>query len=128
MLSGLPRRRVLVCALLATLAAAGLALAKDKKDAPRIKGPLVEVALTEYAIAMPPALKHGWVTLHIVNNGTVPHGLTAEDARKTQVLAPQVPPGGAVFVPIKLRKGTFLVYCSQRQHADAGMQAVAYVH
>lgn len=123
----LSRRTALVCVLLATLAVAGAAVAKDKKDAPKIKGPIVDVALTEYAIAMPAGLKHGWVTLRIVSNGTVPHGPNAQDAKKTYVLVPQLAPGQTALVPIKLNKGTFMVYCSTREHANAGMQAVAYV-
>lgn len=120
------RRMLTVILVLAALGVCGVAVAKDKKS-PKIKGPLVDVTLTEYAIAMPPALRHGWITFRIVNNGDVPHGLNGQDAKKTYSLVSQVPPHASVLVPIKLKKGSFMIYCSTREHADAGMQAVAYV-
>ncbi len=122
-----PPRRTLICALLATLALAGIASARDTKNAPKIKGPVVDVVLTEFAIAMPQTLKHGWVTLRIANNGAVPHALSTRDGDKDRALTPEIAPGQTVLVPIKLKKGTFEVYSSNRDHANAGMQAVAYV-
>jgi uncharacterized cupredoxin-like copper-binding protein len=120
-------RRALACVLLAVLMATGVAVARDKKDHPRIKGTLVDVTLTEYAIQMPSTLKHGWVTFRITNNGTVPHGVCAQDGRKTYQPTSQIAPGASVLSPIKLKKGSFMLYCSIKAHADAGMQAVAYV-
>ncbi len=116
---------VLLCMLAVGFATDGAVLAKDK--APKIKGPIVEVMLTEYAIQMPSSFKHGWVTLRISNKGDALHGLRAQDSKKTWELAPPIAPGKTVLVPIQLRKGTFMVYCSTAEHATVGMQAVAYV-
>jgi hypothetical protein len=101
----------LAAVLIASLSLAPLAMAKHKDSGEiKIKGKLIEVAVADNSIQMPPTLKHGWVTFRITNAGTVPHSLSARGTKKVWVLAASLAPGQTALVPIKLGKGTYTVW------------------
>lgn len=114
-------------ALLVTLAMAPVAQARHK-GGPKIKGKLVEVSLVEWAIQMPPEIKHGWTTFQITNNGRLPHSLNAQGTKRLFALATTLPPGASVFVPMKLKKGTYTVWDPIDNAADRGMRVTVVVY
>lgn len=115
-------------AMLASLALTPAALAKHNNGAPKIKGKLVEINLVDGVIQMPAQIKHGWTTFHITNSGAYPHGLSARGSKKVFTLATTLPPGSAVMVPIKLKKGTYTVWDPTGDAAAQGMQVTVVVY
>jgi hypothetical protein len=102
--------QILALGLIATLALTSVAIAKHKDGETKIKGRLVEVAIADNGIQMPPTVKHGWVTFRVTNSGTVPHSISARGTKGTWVLTNALPPGETVLVPIKLKKGVYTIW------------------
>lgn len=113
--------RILACSLIVNLVLAPLASAQVIV-APKIKGKLVDVVVTDGAIRMPAVLEEGWTTFRITNAGRENHSFTAMGGKKVHSLAIAIPPGTAVFLPIKLKEGLYTVWCQMEGHAGHGEQ------
>ncbi len=112
-------RRTFLAGLVLTLVCASLAAAQVIV-VPKIKGKLVDIVIRDGSIQMPAVVKEGWVTFRITNAGRDNHSLNAMGRKKVHALAIAIPPGRAVFLPIKLKEGVYTVWCPMEGHADTG--------
>jgi hypothetical protein len=87
---------------------------------PKIKGKLVNIVIRDGSIQMPATVKEGWVTFQITNAGRDNHSLSAMGNKKIHALAIAIPPGTAVFLPLKLKEGVYTVWCPMEGHARDG--------
>lgn len=112
-------RRMLAASLVLTILLAPLAAAQVIV-VPKIKGKLVDIVIRDGSIQMPAVVEEGWVTFRIINAGRENHSLSAMGPKKVHSLAIAIPPGQAVFLPIKLKEGIYTVWCPMEGHAEAG--------
>lgn len=120
----LPTWRSVALALLAALLAVSTASANDR---PKLKGPLVDIVLTDDAIHMPPVLEEGWVTFRITNQGEYVHSVSAQGRKRVHALAVALAPGQTVLLPMKLSEGTYTVWDPVEDNAARGLRATLVV-
>ena len=85
---------------------------------------LVEVSLTDFAIAMPSELPAGATRFHIVNRGGVQHSFVLEGAGTRKQLANPIQPGQASFLNVDLSPGDYTIFCpvGEGAHRARGME------
>ena len=100
--------------------AAGTAAVTPAAAAPQV----VDVGLTEFAIAMPNALPAGPTRFSIHNNGTAPHSFVIEGQGIEKKLANNLQPGQSAFLNVDLAPGTYTIYCpvGEGAHRAKGME------
>jgi hypothetical protein len=84
---------------------------------------------TSFHIALPKrALTPGSYTLHVVNAAAIPHSLaiSGPGIAKTQ-LAHVLAPGKSGTLTVKLRAGTYTIWCPVDHHAQHGMKLTVKV-
>ena len=112
------RSRALLAVLLSSLlcVAIGAAVAGDAPV------PVVEVKLTEFAIAMPTTVPPGPVTFSVTNAGTMEHNFEVEGQNIERAFETPLKPGKTRSLQVDLPAGTYTVYCPVDDHQGRGMQ------
>lgn len=85
-------------------------------------GNVIDVALTEYAIAMPSTVPAGQVSFRVTNNGTMEHNFEIEGQGIEKAFDDNLQPGETGEMVVDLQPGTYEVYCPVDDHADRGMR------
>ena len=85
---------------------------------------LVDVSLTNFAIAMPEELAAGSYRFAIANDGAAPHNLVIEGEGISRRLANNLQPGQSGFLNVDLGPGTYTVFCpvGEGAHRAQGME------
>src|SRR3954454_22575528 len=85
---------------------------------------VVDVGLTEFAIAMPNALPAGPTRFAIHNNGAVTHSFVIEGQGIDKTLANSLQPGQSAFLNVDLAPGSYTIYCpiGEGAHRAKGME------
>lgn len=84
---------------------------------------VVQVELTDFAIAMPASIAGGSVTFEVLNSGVAPHNLVIEGNGVEATLDPDLLAGESGELSVTLPPGSYEVYCSVIGHRDLGMVA-----
>ncbi|MEV0201218.1 hypothetical protein [Nonomuraea sp. NPDC050691] len=109
-----------------TLAAYGSAVgaappAQAGPAATRAEATPVTVTATEFRLALSTAhYKPGAYTFRLRNAGHAPHGLSIKGP-KVSATSAVIMPGGSTTLSVKLRKGTYHLWCPVDQHRQHGM-------
>jgi hypothetical protein len=87
------------------------------------------VSATEFHLTLSrQAVKAGVVELELENDGQDPHDLRIRRVGGTHTfLVPTVLPGGRRTVAIRMRPGSYRLWCSLADHRQLGMQALLRV-
>jgi uncharacterized cupredoxin-like copper-binding protein len=93
--------------------------AETTTTAPTPQASTVDVKETEFKIALASAeLKAGKITFDVSNDGAIPHDLAiVETKQKTK----EIPSKGSAKLTVRLKPGTYELYCSIPGHKEAGM-------
>jgi uncharacterized cupredoxin-like copper-binding protein len=92
----------------------------EAKGAPEAKGVIVRVQEKEFKIALSTRTVHaGTVTFVVKNVGKVAHNLTIQGGKAT----PNINGGGSAKLTVRLKKGSYTLYCSVPGHRQLGMVA-----
>ena len=85
---------------------------------------IVDVSLTNFAIAMPAELTAGSYRFAIANDGATPHNLVIEGEGVSKRLANNLQPGQSGFLNVELGPGTYTVFCpvGEGAHRANGME------
>lgn len=85
---------------------------------------VVDVSLTNFAIAMPEELTAGSYRFAIANDGAAPHNLVIEGEGISKRLANNLQPGQSGFLNVDLEPGTYTVFCpvGEGAHRANGME------
>ena len=110
------RSRVLVIALVATLAVAGCGSSEDAAEAK----PMTVVG-TEMAFAAPDRVAEGRYEVTFRNDGAVHHELAFTDPDGQVVARMSIPGGEEVVMEVDLEPGTWELGCFEPGHYEAGM-------
>ena len=93
-------------------------------DATAASPQLVEVSLTNFAIAMPTELTAGPVRFNIINNGAAPHSFVLEGEGIRKTLANTLQPGDSAKLNADLQPGVYTIFCpvGEGAHRAQGME------
>jgi len=93
-------------------------------DATAASPQLVDVSLTNFAIAMPTELAAGPVRFNIVNNGAAPHSFVLEGEGIKKTLANTLQPGDSARLNADLTPGVYTIFCpvGEGAHRAQGME------
>jgi plastocyanin len=97
--------------LLAVLVSSLLAAASGPIGAGEGPIPIVEVKLTEFAIAMPTTVPPGPVAFSVTNAGTEEHNFEIEGQGVEKSFDADLKPGETRSLQVELPVGTYAVYC-----------------
>jgi plastocyanin len=116
------RRRVVLAAAVAALAAGGVAYAAGTK--PSAKATKVTVTETEFKLALSKAtFKPGAYIFVVVNKGTVTHSLAVSGPGvKSARLKSNLQPGATGSLTVTLKNGKYTLRCPIDGHAASGMK------
>ncbi len=115
------------CVLLAVLGLAGLAAAGGAEEPRQAPVAVVDVELSEYAIAMPATLAAGPTTFTLHNTGKKSHSFKIEGPGLDQLLEKPVRPHETATLQLTLQPGDYKVYCPIGSHAMKGMSTTLKV-
>ncbi|NUW31772.1 hypothetical protein HTZ77_10075 [Nonomuraea sp. SMC257] len=105
-----------------TLAAFGGAVgAAPPAQATRTEAATITVTATEFHLALPSHhVKPGAYTFRLRNAGHAPHGLSVKGP-KVSATSAVIMPGRSTTLPVRLRKGTYHLWCPVDRHRQHGM-------
>ena len=84
--------------------------------------PTVDVALSEYSIAMPEAVKAGPIDFRVSNDGSVPHSLAVEGGAVNREMETEVEPGATRLMMVNLLPGTYTITSPVDNDVERGMK------
>ncbi len=68
-----------------------------------------------------PSRPHGTITFYVTNYGQDPHDVAVRRGNVQYAKTARIPPGGHLTLTLRLKPGTYLVFCAIPGHRAAGM-------